>query len=128
MPRTVGVVLDLRRPPGAPRGRGRRRCEWSLGACATLVDALHTQGANVQVLVIDETPETLTVRGPAERNALLTLLSEANLSSYAKLASELLDEARALTHCYWIPAGGFVRAPEFATLPGSATLVEEEVE
>ncbi|MGC6487936.1 MAG: hypothetical protein ACON4Z_09850 [Planctomycetota bacterium] len=126
MPRTVGVVLDLRRPPGTPRGRGLRRCEWSLGACATLVDALHRQGADARVLVVDETPETVEVRGPAQLTALLTILSEASLSRHAKLPGELLDEVRALAHCYWIPAGGFARAPELAALPGGATLVEEE--
>lgn len=126
MPRTVGVVLDLRRAPGTPRGHGLRRCEWSLGACATLVEELHRRGAEVQVLVVDATPEVLTVRGPAQLTQLCTLLSEAGLARHAALDADLLDEVGALTHCYWVPAGGFVRAPELAALPGQATLVEEE--
>lgn len=128
MPRTVGVVLDLRRSPGTPRGRGMRRCEWSLGACATLVDALHRQGADVHVLVVDETPEAVEVRGPAQLTELLTLLSEANIAAHAPLSDELVERVRALTHCYWIPAGGFLRAPELDALRGGATLVEEERE
>lgn len=126
MPRTIGVVLDLRRPPGTPRGRGMRRGEWSLGACATLVDALHRQGADVQVLVVDETPEIVEVRGPAQLTELLTLLSEATLCRHAPIAGGLLDDLRTLAHCYWIPAGGFVRAPELDALPEGATLVEED--
>ena len=126
MPRTVGVVLDLRRAPGIPRGHGLRRCEWSLGACATLVEELHRRGAEVQVLVVDATPEIMTVRGPAQLTKLCTLLSEAGLARHTAVDSDLLEEVGALTHCYWIAAGGFVRAPELAALPGQATLVEEE--
>jgi hypothetical protein len=31
-------------------------------------------------------------------------------------------------HCYWIPACGYVRAPELQALPGRVTLLEEERE
>ena len=128
MPRTVGVVLDLRRAPGTPRGHGLRRCEWSLGACATLTEELHRRGAEIRVLIIDATPEILTVRGPAQLTQLCTLLSEASLARHAAVEGELLEEVGSLVHCYWIAAGGHLRAPELAALPGGATLVEEERE
>ena len=128
MPRMIGVVLDLRRAPGTPRGRGLRRCEWSLGACATLVHELHRRGSEVRVLVLDATPESFDVRGPAQLTELMTLLSEASLASNAPVADELLEGLEALVHCYWIPAGGYLRAPELQALPGRVTLLEEERE
>ena len=76
----------------------------------------------------DITPEILTVRGPAQLTQLCTLLSEASLARHAAVEGELLEEVGSLVHCYWIAAGGHLRAPELAALPGGATLVEEERE
>ncbi|MCK5945029.1 MAG: DUF58 domain-containing protein, partial [Planctomycetes bacterium] len=126
MPRTIGVVLDLRRSPSTPRGRGLRRCEWSLGACATLVEELHRRGSEVRVLVLDASPERHDVRGPAQLNELMTLLSEASLASHCRIPDDVLTGLDGLLHCYWIPAGGFVAAPELQTLPGKVTLIEED--
>ena len=127
LPRTIGIVLDLRRPPGHVRGRGMRRCEWSLGACATLVEELHRRGCEIRVLVIDTEPEQIEVRVPAQVNDLLTLLSEATLSNRRVLGTDQLDDVNELVHCYWIPAGGFTKAPEIHGLAGDITMITEDV-
>ena len=124
-PASVGIVLDLRRAPGVPRGRGRRRCEWSLGACATLVEELQRRGVRIRLLLIDSTPELLDVDGPARRTQLMTMLAEASLSPHAVVPSEVVAELDDLTHSYWIAAGGFTGAPELQMLRGDATIVEE---
>lgn len=123
MPRTVGVVLDLRRPPGRPRGRGMRRFEWSLGACATLVETLHARGSEVRVLVLAGEPARIDVRGPAQCIDLLTLLAEAGIAQHQPLPPDLLADVERLVHCYWIPAGGHRAAAELLALPGPVTLV-----
>jgi hypothetical protein len=128
MPRTIGIVLDLRRAPGQPRGRGMRRCEWSLGACASLVEELHRRGSVSRVLVVDTEPEQIEVKGAAQLTELMTLLSEASLSMHHGFDSELLQHIKSLSHCYWIPAGGFTHAPEMRDMPGKLTLIVEDEE
>jgi uncharacterized protein (DUF58 family) len=128
MPRTIGVVLDLRRPPGQPRGRGLRRCEWSLGACASLVEELHRRGSVSRVLVVDTEPEQIEVKGASQLTELMTMLSEASLSMHHGLNPELLANIELLSHCYWIPAGGFTRAPELRDMPGQVSLIVEDEE
>ena len=44
------------------------------------------------------------------------------------LAPELLADVESLGHCYWIPAGGFTRAPELRDMPGQVTVIVEEDE
>ena len=127
-PATVGVVLDLRRAPGTPRGRGLRRCEWSLGACATLVEELLRRGSQARVLLVDATPELLDVHSPGQCTELMTLLAEASLSAHVAVPAPLLSEFETLTHSYWIAAGGFVQAPELRALPGDAVVLEEGAE
>ena len=127
-PRMVGVILDLRRPPGTPRGRGIRRFEWSLGACATLVEELHQRGSQVRVLLVDAEPEAIDIRGPAQKVELMTTLSEASLATYASIKRDQLADLDALTHCYWIPAGGFANAPELLARAEHVTLIEAELE
>lgn len=128
MPRTIGVVLDLRRPPGQPRGRGLRRCEWSLGACASLVEELHRRGSVSRVLVVDTEPEQIEVKDASQLTELMTMLSEASLSMHHGLNPELLANIELLSHCYWIPAGGFTRAPELRDMPGRVSLIVEDEE
>jgi hypothetical protein len=38
------------------------------------------------------------------------------------------DALRHLKHCYWIPAGSYLAAPEFAAMPGEVTLVGGDFE
>ncbi|MBL8732811.1 MAG: DUF58 domain-containing protein [Planctomycetes bacterium] len=128
VPRTVGVVLDLRRPPGRALHQGVRRFEWSLGACASLVAHLRGRGAELRVLVIATEAANFHVRGPAQELELLTLLAEAGPSPHRSVPGEQFEELRRLAHCYWIPAGAYLASPEFAAMPGSVTLVGGDFE
>jgi hypothetical protein len=56
------------------------------------------------------------------------MLSEASLSMHHGLNPELLANIELLSHCYWIPAGGFTRAPELRDMPGQVSLIVEDEE
>ncbi len=128
MPRTVGIVLDLRRPPGRSLHQGTRRFEWSLGACASLVAFLRARAAQVQVLVIDAEPARCLVQSPARETELLTLLAEASATPHRTLPPDLFDEVRRLEHCFWIPAGAYLASPEFAAMATTVTIVGGDFE
>lgn len=128
MPRTVGVVLDLRRPPGRSVGQGSRRFEWSLGAAASLLGFLRSRAAQIDVLVLDAEPTRILVRGPAQENELLTLLAEASPTLHRPLEPEQLAHLRTLELCYWIPAGAYLAEREFAAMAGTVKLVAGEFE
>jgi uncharacterized protein (DUF58 family) len=123
MPRTVGIVLDLRRPPGRPLNQGGRRFEWSLGACASLLHLLRSRGAETRVLVLCSEPADLLVQGSARELELLTLLAEAGPSPHRAVPDETFATIRSLEFCYWIPAGGYLASPEFAAMPGRVTVI-----
>ncbi len=123
LPRTVGMVLDLRRPPGRPLHQAGRRFEWSLAACASLLELLRRRGGEARVLVLAGEPADLLVRGPAQEAELLTLLAEASPSPYRSVPDDLFATIRRLEHCFWIPAGGYSAAPEFTAMPGTVTVV-----
>ncbi len=127
-PRTVGIVLDLRRPPGRSLAQGQRRFEWSLSACASLLHVLRASGAEAQVLVLAGEPARIHVRGPLQEGELLTLLAESTPSPHRTLPPDLFAALRALEHCFWIPAGAYLASPEFAAMPGHVTLVGGEFE
>ncbi|HEX5050149.1 MAG TPA: hypothetical protein VFZ65_00125 [Planctomycetota bacterium] len=128
VPQTVGLVLDMRRPPGRSLYQGTRRFEWSLGACATLIAWLRARSAQLQVLVIDAEPTKYLVQGPAIENELLTLLAEASPTPHRPLSPELFEEVRRLEHCYWIPAGAYLASPEFAAMSTNVTIVGGDFE
>jgi uncharacterized protein (DUF58 family) len=128
MPRTVGIVLDLRRPPRRPLNQGHRRFEWSLGACASLLHELRTRGAEARVLVLAGEPADILVQGPARTAELLMLLAEASPTPHHVVPATLFATVQALEHCFWIPAGAYLAAPEFAAMPGTVTLVGGEFE
>ena len=86
-------MLDLRRPPNRPLDGGRRRFEWSLGACATLVEAVHARGSDVHVQVLATEPAQLDIRDQTHMAELMTLLSEVSLSMHHTFAD---DQARRL--------------------------------
>lgn len=128
LPRSIGIVLDLRRPPGRPLSQGIRRFEWSLGACASLLAMVRARGAEAKVLVLAAEPAELDVRGPLQEQELLTLLAEASPSPHRPLPPELFAAVQRLPHCYWIPAGAYLASPEFAAMSGNVTLVGGEFE
>ncbi|MCA8964535.1 MAG: hypothetical protein H6838_04370 [Planctomycetes bacterium] len=128
LPRIAGVVLDLRRPPGRRLDQGIRRFEWSLGICVSLITHLREHGIDLQVLVLDSEPTRLMVRSPRDQNDFFTLLAEASPAPHRAVPEEIFDELQRLEHCFWIPAGSFLAAPEFAAMPGTVTLVGEDSE
>lgn len=128
LPREVGLVLDLRRPPGRPLTRGSRRFEWSLGAAATLVETLLARDARVRVLVFASRTARHFVEGPAQLRDLLTFLAEAAASPHRALELGVLDELHQHEHCFWIPAGGFLTADEANRLAGPVTVIGGDTE
>ncbi len=128
LPHTVGVVLDLRRPPGRALHHGTRRFEWSLGACASLVECLRQRAAQVQVLVLDQEPANILVRGPMQERDLLTLLAEADPAPHLVPPPDVFDFLRRLEHCFWIPAGAYEASLEISALPATVTIVGGDVE
>lgn len=96
---------------GCALHQGVRRFEWSLGACASLVNHLRGRGAELRVLVIATEAANFHVRGPAQELELLTLLAEAGPSPHRSVPGEQFEELRRLTHCYWIPAGAYLIPP-----------------
>lgn len=117
LPQRVGIVVDLRRPPGRVLHHGRNRFEWSLGACASLLDELAATGTTALVLVLGSRTVRWDVDGEAPRRGLLTLLAEVAASPHRALEPGELDELHGLTPCYWIPAGGYRVHGELPDLP-----------
>jgi hypothetical protein len=126
LPRTVALVLDLRRPPARSAVSGLRRLEWSLGACASLAELLFQHGVETRCLVLAGEPVRLDLREPEDLRELLTLLSEVGLGDHQPVPPELLAELRGLTHCFWIAAGKNLYAHEQRLVTGGVTLVLEE--
>lgn len=109
-PREVGIVLDLRRPPGRPLGLGQRRFEWSLGAVATLLDRLVADGTSARVLVIGSRTVRAVIDDAGRHREFATFLSEATPSAHRPLDVPALRELDGLEQVFWIPAGGY-RSP-----------------
>jgi hypothetical protein len=127
-PRDVGVVLDLRRPPGRPLHQGTRHFEWSLGACAALLDLLRARAAQVHLLVLDAEPRRFLVQPSAAATDVLTFLAEARPTPHQALGASVFDEVRRLEHCFWVPAGAWLAAAESALLPASITVLRGDFE
>ncbi len=123
LPRTIGIVLDLRRPPRRELHHGSRRFEWGLGACATLLHVLRHRGAEAHVLVLGDQPASILVQGPAHEAELMMMLAAASPSPCRSVQGELFATIQKLEHCLWIPAGAYFESPEFAAMPGKVTLV-----
>jgi len=122
-PRSVGIVLDLRRPPGRSQEHGARRFEWSLGACATLVHLVRARSAEARVLLLGTEPADIVVQGPGREEELLTRLAASSPSPHRPLPDGLFATIRQLDHCFWIQAAARAAAPELAAMPGQVTVV-----
>jgi uncharacterized protein (DUF58 family) len=122
----VGIVLDLRRPPGRNPRLGQRRFEWSLSACASMLDLLCGQGTAVRVVVLGAESRSVLVQSAAEHTALLTFLSEAEPVPHVPLEEATLRELAACERSYWIAAGGHLEQGELQLPSGNALLVAEE--
>lgn len=126
-PREVAVVLDLRRPPGRNLNLGQQRLEWSLSACATILDHTRAENMTAHCLVIGN-EEHLFQRVADGRDALevLTWLSEAAAVPFTTIDSELLGPLTECASCYWIPAGGYMAHGDMAELRHAVTVVGME--
>jgi len=125
-PQQIGIVLDLRRPPGRHLHHGRGRFEWGLGACAALLDEFTARAVSVAVVVIGAHTVHARVRSPAEHRELLTLLAEAAAVPHRALEPGALDDLLRLEHCIWIAAGGFLARAEHAPLPQGLHVLDGE--
>jgi hypothetical protein len=67
------------------------------------------------------------VREPAQLAALMTTLAEAGLVDFRAVDDDVLASLDDEAHCYWIAAGGNVRAPELLARAKGVTVLEEEV-
>lgn len=128
LPEEVGIVLDLRRPPGRPLHLGQRRFEWSLGACAELMAQMRARAAALRIVVLGSRTVRVRVAGPQQELELLTFLAEAQPSPHRPLDEPAVQELRRHEHCFWIPAGGLLLREEVASLPGAVTLIGGELE
>lgn len=126
MPREVGIVLDLRRPPGRNLRLGQRCFEWSLSACASMLDRLRAEGASVRLLVLDARSEYVPVAIQAQHLAFLTLLSEAGPVPHRPLDEGTLQALAQCDQCYWIPAGSHSEPAEMQRLRIPPVVVSEE--
>jgi uncharacterized protein (DUF58 family) len=123
-PQRAGLVLDLRRPPGRPLAGGQRRFEWSLGAAATLVEHCRKHGAEVSVLVLDARSEWFLVRSPQDLGTLWVALAEAAPVLHRPLGPEPFAALRQFAACWWVPAGSYLAAAEYAPLANTVQLVD----
>ncbi len=126
VPHDVGLVLDLRRPPGRNPRLGLRRFEWCMSACATLVDALRANEATVRVLVLGTRTARVTLAAADQHESFLTFLSEADPAPHRPLDQRAVETLSHCEQCYWIAAGGFHDPTEARLLPGGAITLAEE--
>jgi uncharacterized protein (DUF58 family) len=105
--REACLILDLRRPPGRSATLGSRRLEWSLGAAATIVDAMLERNAVLTCLVIGETDRRWTLSSPDEYEEFLAFLAQARPVLHRRVSREFLEEVKGFDTTLWVPAGGF---------------------
>ena len=123
--REVFIILDLRRPPGRLLHLGVRRLEWSLSACASLLDILTGSGVLVRCLAIDTHERFWTIESYNDELDFLTFLAVARPVQYRELGPDLLNEVRR-RQVYWFPAGGCRASADMEALGCEAILVGAE--
>ena len=120
--REVCVVLDLRRPPGRDAMVGSRRLEWSLGATATIVDAMRERHTLLTCLVIGTEAKIWTLHEPEDTEDFLAYLAEARPVVHRRIDANFLQPALLAEAALWVPAGGF-KATEDRCAAENPTLV-----
>ena len=123
--RQAWIVLDLRRPPGRLLHLGARRLEWSLSACASLLDILTGSGVLVRCLAIDTHDRHWTIDSHQDGLDFLAFLAVARPVQHRQLGPELLNKFRR-GQVYWFPAGGCRATADIEALGADATLVGAE--
>jgi len=126
VPRSVGLVLDLRRPPGRSPRRGGARFEWSLSAAATLLEMLRAQDATVHAVLLGNAADQLTIAASAEEQQFLALLAAAAPTAHQSLPAATWAGLRRCEQVYWLAAGGH-RATDALALGTRVTLVGGEL-
>ena len=86
---------------------GSRRLEWSLGATATIVDAMRERNAVLTCLVIAEDERRWVLSDPETAEDFLAFLAEAWPVIHRQVDPQFLDETREFDANLWVPAGGF---------------------
>ena len=100
------MILDLRRPPGAPEGWAKRPFEIQLGRAARLLDESLTHGIELQFLVIGETLTEHRVSDQASARDVLTLLAGAQTVAHHSV-EDLEGHLRTMRdQLVWIAAAG----------------------
>jgi uncharacterized protein (DUF58 family) len=122
--RTACLVLDLRRPPGRSAMLGSRRLEWSLGATATIVDAMRERDALLTCLVIARDEQRWVLSNSEIAEDFLAFLAQARPVIHRRIDPEFLEEIREFDASLWVPAGGF-KATDDRTQVDNPVLVTE---
>lgn len=125
LPRKVGIVLDLRRPPKRSLQIGIRRLEWSLGACATLLDRLRSSETIVHLWMIGSTTAQKIVQDGKSHRETLTFLAEAQASPHRQLEEDSLSGIDQMERCFWIPAGGYHAKSERTNTKTSVHMIDQ---
>ena len=120
--REAWMVLDLRRPPGRMVHLGGRRLEWSLSACASLLDMLTQRGVLLRCLAIERHDRFWTVDSHQSALDLLTFLAEARPVPHRALDRDFPEELLR-GDVYWFPAGGYLARTDREALHREVTLV-----
>jgi len=110
LPRELGVVLDLRRPPGRPLTANKRFFEYCLSVAASLADVLYARG-HQQYWVVLGVGERGTQRISTNHDRLdyLRDLSTVGPVEWGPFDRGAVESLRNCEGVYWIPAGGQVR-------------------
>jgi uncharacterized protein (DUF58 family) len=111
-PKEVAVVLDLRRPPSRSTRLGSRRFEWSMSACATLLDGLAVRQCPARLLIVGSDLARSRIGDPQQLQQALVTLSELQAVEHGPVSTSLRDDLEEVDRCFWIPAGGYDNAAE----------------
>lgn len=99
------IVLDLRRPPGAPPRIDTRELEHHLSVTASLVDAAVARGVKLHCIAISEVVAHHRIDSPASAAEFLAFLATARTVAYHALAEHALAALPQNAACLWIAAG-----------------------
>jgi uncharacterized protein (DUF58 family) len=110
------LVLDLRRQPGTPPSINNRPFERCLGITASLCDELVARNARLRCLVLDGDVREWRVECASTAREFLAFLAVVQSVPYRPLAKSLSTLLASNEQCFWIPAGGHLRAAERQSL------------
>ena len=124
--REACLILDLRRPPGRSAHLGSRRLEWSLGATATIIDAMLERDAVLTCLVIGEEDQRWVLSTDEQSEEFLAFLAEARPVVHRRISDQFLDEVTNFDTALWVPAGGFKASDDRSNAANPVLVTEWE--